>query len=419
MSDLAGIQKAIEDSNTAFTEFKKTNDAQIELLKKGQAVPEDMKAKLDTIATAMSEHKATIETLETKLKRPLVGGDGKPVDQVAEDHRNAFKGYLQNGSVYDESKMQYASGLSLKSMSASSGPDGGFAVPKVIDGMIESTIVNISPIRSIAQVVQISTQDYHKLVNFHGSSLSGWVGEKAARTSTNTPQFADVSPAMGEVYANPQATQVMLDDVFFNAEQWLAEEVALEFARAEGAAFISGTGVNQPMGFLSGAAPVTTADATRAFGTLQYTGTGASGAFKTLTSTVNPADDLFTVVSLLKAGYRQNSRWVLNKATLFQIMGFKDYQGRYVFSPTSAPGTADTILGYPIVEAEDMPTYSTASAFAVAFGDFKRGYLIADRVGTRVIRDPFSNKPYVGFYTTKRLGGCLLNSEAIKLIKFI
>ena len=418
MSDLADIQEAIEDSNRAFEEFKKNNDTQIELLKKGEHDPADLKAKLDAITTSMAENKATIETLEAKLKRPLVGGDGKPVDQAAEDHRKAFKGYMTRGDKYDESGMQYSAGLSIKSLSASSGPDGGFAIPKVIDGMIESLIVNVSPIRGISQVVQISTQDYHKLVNMHGSSLSGWVGEKSARTATGTPQFADVAPAMGEIYANPQATQQMLDDVFFNAEQWLADELALEFARAEGAAFISGTGVNQPMGFLSGPAPVTTADATRAFGTLQYNGTGSSGAWRTVSGTVNPVDDLIVLASNLKAGYRQGARFVMNKATLFSTMGLKDYQGRYVYNPVTAPGVEDTILGYPITEAEDMPTYSTASAYAIAFGNFHRGYLIADRIGTRVIRDPFSNKPYVGFYTTKRLGGCVLNSEAIKLLKF-
>ena len=262
---------------------------------------------------------------------------------------------------------------------------------------------------------QISTQDYHRLVNKHGMN-SAWVGETAARPATNTSQFADIAPPMGEIYANMQATQVMLDDVFFNADQWLAEEAATEFSRAEGAAFVSGNGIAQPMGFLS--APVAaTADATRTFGTLEYFPTGAAGAFKTLSSTVNPADDLFTLVSKLKAGYRKNAVFVMNKATLFQVMGFKDYQGRYVYNPATAPGMQDTLLGYPIVEAEDMPAIA-ANSYSIAFGNFGRGYLVVDRMGTRVIRDPFSNKPYVGFYITKRVGGSVLNSEAIKLLKF-
>jgi len=163
---------------------------------------------------------------------------------------------------------------------------------------------------------------------------------------------------------------------------------------------------------------VATGDATRTFGQIEFVGTGASGAFKTLTSTVNPADDLYTLIGKLKAAYRQGAVWVMNKSVLFTIAAFKDYQGRYVFTPTAAPGVPDTVLGYPVTEAEDM-TNLAANSYSVAFGNFKRGYLIVDRVGTRVIRDPFSNKPYVGFYTTKRVGGAVVNSEAIKLLKFI
>ena len=216
--------------------------------------------------------------------------------------------------------------------------------------------------------------------------------------------------------SNPQATQQMLDDVFFNAESWLAEQIATEFARAEGAAFVAGTGVNQPKGFLT-YATAATGDATRAFGTIEIVGTGSSGAWKTLSGTVNPVDDLFTLVSKMKAAYRQGSVWVMAKSSLFEVMAQKDYQGRYVFNPTTAPGVEDTLLGYPIVEAEDMPVRA-ASSLSLAFANFKQGYLIVDRVGTRVIRDPFSNKPYIGFYTTKRVGGAVTNSECIKLLKF-
>lgn len=417
MSDLSEVTKAIEASNKAFEEFKKSNDAQIDLLKKGAHVPDDLKAKIEATATAMAEQKNIIETLEAKLKRPHFGVDGKQVDEKSEEHRTAFKGYIQRGVQYDQMGMQYAQGIDVKALLGGSGPDGGFAIPKVIDGMIDATIVNVSPIRGIASVQQISTPDFHKLVNVHGTS-SGWVGETQSRAATNTPTLVDIVPPMGELYANPQATQQMLDDVFFNAEQWLAEEVALEFARAEGAAFVNGTGVNQPRGFTT-YTTAATADASRAFGTLEHTVTGANGAFKTLSSTVNPADDLFTLVSLMKKGYRNGSKFVMSKATLFKIMGFKDYQGRYVFSPAAAPGMEDTILGYPIVEAEDMIDYSSSTyGLAIAFGNFKLGYLVVDRIGTRVIRDPFSNKPYVGFYTTKRLGGSVVNSEAIKFLKF-
>ena len=404
------VLDAIEASNRAFEEFKKVNDQRLDELKKNGATG-DLQAKLDKIQNDMAEHKAALETFQAKATRPGFG-TGEPTNKAEAEHKEGFLRYMRKGrdeGLADLESKAYA-------WSTNAGADGGYAVPKVIDGMISSLAVNISPIRSIASVVQISTTDYHKLVNKRGTA-SGWVGETDSRAATNSSQLADIKPTMGELYAFPQATQQMLDDVFFNAEQWLADEVATEMARAEGAAFITGDGTNKPTGFLAGSTAAT-ADATRTFGVLEHVATGANGAFKTLTSTVNPADDLFLLVSKLKAAYRNGAGWVVPKATLFAIMAFKDYQGRYVFSPTTAPGLQDTILGYPVTEAEDMPAYTTTGALGVAFGNFKLGYLIADRIGTRVVRDPFSNKPYIGFYCTKRVGGALVNSEAIKVLKF-
>ncbi len=439
MSDMSELTAAIDASNRAFEAFKTANDAQIASLKAGLAVPADLQTKIDLIVKDFGAQKTLIETLEAKMKRPQFGADragaayffngrelkGYVDTEAQQAHRKGFEGYMRknrgtNGELFDAEVKAWSSLLGISEMeykasSISSGPDGGFAVPKVIDAMIDATIVNISPIRGLARVQQISTPDFHKLISIHGTA-SGWVGEKATRPATATSQFEDINPPMGEVYAFPQATQTMLDDVFFNAESWIAEEVALEFARAEGAAFVNGTGVQQPRGFLT--YPVAaTADATRAFGTIEISNTGSNGAFKTTTSTVNPSDDLFTVVSRMKKGYRPGCVWVMNKTTLFKVMAFKDSVGRYIFNPTSAPGVEDTILGYPVTEAEDMPDYTTTAALAIAFGNFQRCYLIVDRIGTRVIRDPFSNKPYIGFYTTKRLGGALTNSEAIKLLQ--
>jgi len=404
------IINAIEASNRAFEEFKRTNDARLDELKKGGATA-DMQAKMAAIQADMAEQKRVIEDMEAKAKRPHFGADGREINQAEAEHKQAFNSFMRKGKTDGLADLE----AKAYAWSTNSGADGGYAVPKVIDSTIDALAVNVSPIRALAQVVQVSTTEYHKLVNKHGTA-SGWVGETDARPATNTSVLADIKPTMGELYANPQATQQMLDDVFFNAEQWLAEEVALEFARAEGAAFITGDGTNKPTGFLAGATAAT-ADSSRAFGTIEHIATGTSGAWKTLSATVNPADDLFTVVSKMKAAYRAGSSWVTNKALLFEIMAFKDYQGRYVFNPTTAPGVADTILGYPVVEAEDVAAKG-ASSLSLAFGNFKLGYLIVDRIGTRVVRDPFSNKPYIGFYTTKRVGGALINSEAIKVLKF-
>lgn len=414
MSDLSEIAKAIEASNAAFGEFKSFNDARLIKLESDKAGQGDdmaaMHKSFDDFSLQTKAVKELLETMNAKANRQVfVGSDGREIPEIEAQHKSAFGTYVRKGVEFDKS-------IEQKALNISASGDGGFAVPKLVDANIDSLIVNISPIRSISSVQQILTSDFHKLVNIRGTS-SGWVGEQAARNATGTPSLVDIAPPMGELYANPQATQQMLDDAFFNVETWLADNLATEFARSEGSAFVSGTGVNQPRGFLSGPAPVATGDATRAFGTLECVGTGTSGAFKAVSATVNPVDDLYAVIGKLKAGYRAGSNWVMNKDTLFKVAAFKDYQGRYVFTPTSAPGVADAVLGYPVVEAEDMPNMA-AGSFSIVFGNFKMGYLIVDRIGTRVIRDPFSNKPYIGFYTTKRLGGTVTNSEALKVLKF-
>lgn len=409
MSENTEILGAIEKGNTAFEAFKAANEARLAKIEKGEGGQSDQMAVMvkafDEVTATQKSVKELIENMEAKSRRLNLGAQGQTEADVTE-HKAAFGKYMRKGVEFDLALEQKALAISTNS-----GADGGYAVPKVIDSSIDALVVNISPIRSIAKVIQIGTSDYHKLVNTRGTA-SGWVGEAAARPATGTPTLVDIKPTMGELYANPQATQQMLDDVFFDAESWLAGEVATEFARAEGAAFVSGSGTNQPTGFLT-PTYVATSDATRAFGQLQYIPTGAAGAF----ASSNPTDLFFSVAGSLKKGYRDGAKWVLNKAALFQVAAFKDASGRYIFTPVAAPNVPSNILGWEAVEAEDMPTVA-ANALSIAFGNFMQGYLIVDRIGTRVIRDPFTNKPYIGFYTTKRVGGIVVNSEAIKAVKF-
>nr|WP_232318440.1 phage major capsid protein [Sphingomonas sp. TDK1] len=309
----------------------------------------------------------------------------------------AFDGYLRGG-------------VETKALSGASGAEGGYAVPREIDAQIDGTLQAISPIRGIAKVVRVGSGGYRKLVASGGFD-SGWAAETAARPITATPVFNEVAPPFGELYANPAASQAMLDDAMFDVEAWLAGEIAREFAQSEGTAFVSGTGVNQPKGFLT-SPTATTADAARAFGTLQYLATGAAGAFA-----ANPEEKLIDLVQALRAPYRQGASWVMNSATLARIRKFKTSDGQLLWQPGIAAGQPATLLGYPVVEAEDMPDIA-ANAFAVAFGNFQAGYLIAERGETQLLRDPYSNKPFVHFYATKRLGGMVSNSEAIKLLKF-
>ncbi len=303
------------------------------------------------------------------------------------------------------------SGMELKAADNSSSGAGGFAVPREIDEEIQRTLVARSPIRAIANVVRVGSSNYRKLVA-NGGTPSGWTGFEAARPETTTPTFSEIVPPSGELYANPAASQQMLDDAAFDVEQFLATEIATEFARAEGKAFVSGTGVNQPLGFLTSPTAIT-ADPARAMGTLQTIGTGVAGAFPT----ASPQDKLLDLIQTLRQPYRQGAVFVMNSATAAIIRKFKTSDGAFIWQPGLMSGQSATLLGYPLIEAEDMPDVA-ASSLSVAFGNFKSGYVIAERGETSILRDPYTHKPYVHFYATKRVGGIVCNSEAIKLLRF-
>lgn len=360
---------------------------------------------------AITELRTDVDGLKTQMAdiskvsaRPALAGnaDGVKGMMTSAASQDFVNKYLRRGDH---------AGVELKSFSGASGPEGGFAVPQEIDALIGRTLKNISPIRSIATVVQTGSAGYRKLVT-NGGTPSGWVSETAGRPETGTPNFNEIAPPTGELYANPAASQAMLDDAAFDVEAWLADEIAREFAQAEGAAFVGGSGVNQPRGFLN--APVTDElDDIRAFGSLQYIPSGAAGAF----AGADGEDALVDLVHALKPAYRQGANFVMNSTTLAQIRKFKTTDGAFLWQASLASGQPDTLLGYPVVEAEDMPDVA-ADSLSIAFGNFRAGYLIAERSATSILRDPFTNKPFVHFYATKRVGGQVMNSEAIKLMQF-
>ncbi len=397
----------IEQTARAFEEFKKANDARLDKIEKAGATG-DLDAKLAKIEEDLSTAlglKAELARIEAKSNlQGLFSGD-KP-------EKTAYKSAFFDRFVRKGEDSAELKDLMRKAWSIGTPADGGYALPEELDRTIEKMLRNVSPVRSVANVVQVGTSDYKKLVNVNGIA-SGWVGETAARPATNTSQFAEVAPPMGEVYANPQVTQHSLDDMFFNVEQELQDQLMEEFAVAEGAAFVSGNGTNKPKGFLAYTTAATD-DSLRAFGTIEHVATGVAGDF----AASNKADILFTLVSKLKQGYRAGSVWMMNKGLLFEILKFKDTSGQYLWQPSlQASGISLNLLGFPVVEAEDMPA-KAADALAIAFGNFRRAYTVVDRMGIRMLRDPYSNKPYVGFYTTKRVGGAVVNSEAIKVAKF-
>lgn len=400
------VEVKLDAINRAFEEFKSKQDTVLaDEIKRGTA---DVvrKNEVDAINAEITKLSDELKALEAKSNRPGAGADGLNDDEA--EHKSAYNDWMRKGVGESELAALEAKAFAT---TTNGGADGGYAVPKVIDQAIVKKLVDLSPVRQVATVVAIGTSNYKRLADIGGTS-SGWVGETAARNATNTPQLAEISPTMGELYANPQATQVMLDDVQFDAESWLAASVAEEFARAEGAAFISGDGTNKPTGFLAGT-PVATADAGRAWGVLQFVASGQAAA---LPAANTYADKYIEIVHSLKAGYRQGAVWMCNKTMLGELRKVKTSDNAYLWQPSVQAGTPATFLGYGVVEAEDMPAVG-ANAFPLAFGNFGTGYLIVDRMGVRTLRDPYTNKPYVGFYTTKRVGGVVQNSEAIKLLK--
>jgi HK97 family phage major capsid protein len=356
----------------------------------------------DAVVAALREEmgalRARVDAQVVAAGRPALAGA-----QVKSEEGAAFvEQYLRKG---------LSSGIELKSVSGASSAAGGYAVPREIDAAIDEALVAISPIRRVANVVKVGTSGYRKLITT-GGVASGWVAETAARPETGTPTFREFVPPSGELYANPAASQAMLDDAAFDVESWLANEIATEFARAEGAAFVNGNGTNRPQGFLT-YTTTNEVDSSRAWGSLQYVASGAAGAF----AASNPQDKLVDLVQSLRSPYRQGAVFAMNSSTLASIRKFKTSDGAFLWQPALSEGRADTLLGYPVIECEDMPDVA-ANTLSIAFGNFRAGYLIAERSETQIVRDPYTNKPYVNFYAVKRIGGGVVNSEAIKVMKF-
>ena len=319
------------------------------------------------------------------------------------EHKAAFEAYVRGG---EEDGLRR---LERKALSVGVPADGGYLVPDETEREIGRRLTAASPIRAIAGVRQISANVYKKPFAITGAA-TGWVGETDARTETNSPTLAELEfPAM-ELYAMPAATATLLDDSAVNIDEWIASEVETAFATQEGTAFVTGDGTNKPTGLPSA---TKIAEASWAWTKIGYIVTGVSGAF----AASNPSDNLVDLVYALKSGYRQNATWVMNRKTQAAIRKLKDADGNYIWQPAAVAGGTASLMNFPIAESEDMPDID-ANTYSVAFGDFRRGYLIVDRVGVRVLRDPYSAKPYVLFYTTKRVGGGVQDFDAIKLLKF-
>lgn len=379
----------------AFEEFKAANDARLAAIEKKRA-DVLLEEKVDRIDRALAEQKSLIERAALAGRRP-----GLAADPAVSEHKSAWSAYLRRGDVSALTQFE------AKALSAGSDPDGGYVAPPELDRMIESRLKQVSPMRSIATVRVTGANVFKKPISLTAAG-TGWISETGARTQTSTPTLAMLEFPTAELYANLAATQTLLDDTFVNLEEWIAGEVEEAFAGQERAAFVNGDGDNKPKGFLN---YDMVAEASHVWGKIGYIATGVDGGF----ATSDPVDDLIDLIYTPKPQFRQNARFVMNRKTVSAVRKLKDGDGHYVWAPDEAGGSS--LLGYPISELEDMPDIAT-DAFSIAFGDFARGYLIVDRAGVRVLRDPYSAKPYVLFYVTKRVGGGVQNFDAIKALKF-
>lgn len=396
------VREAMDEFLSAFEDFKSANDERLGELERKLTADVVSEEKVARINEALDRQKKKLDELTLAARRPELSGNAE-TGLASREHKRAFERYVRKGEAHE------LRGLEAKALSTQPDPDGGYLVPVETERMIDRIVSEVSPIRAIAGIRQIGSSSYKKPFAL-GGLQTGWVGETEARPQTATPSLAEIEfPAM-ELYAMPAATPTLLDDAAVNIDQWLAEEVQTAFAEQEGAAFVGGDGVKKPRGFLD---YERVADNAWEWGKLGFVATGNEGAFPTS----NPGDKLIDLIYAVKSGYRANGRFVMNRSTQAAIRKFKDTDGNYLWQPGLAAGQPPTLLNFPVTEAEDMPSIA-ADAPAIAFGDFRRGYLIVDRLGIRVLRDPYSAKPYVLFYTTKRVGGGVQNFEAIKFLQF-
>lgn len=401
---------AMHEMMAAFEAFKGANDARLDEIERKRSADALLEEKVARIDQAVASAQARLDRVVSEGRRPGIESDGRHPSVPAvgratsplhgEETKAAFDGYLKTGASF---------GLELKAGLSTASNSAGYVVPEQTERAIERRLMAGSPMREIATVRTVGAGVFRKPVSTAGVA-SGWVAETAARPETDPATLALLEFPSADLYANPAATQSLLDDALIDLDEWLAAEVEDAFAAQETQAFVTGDGVNKPKGFLS--YPIV-ADASAVWGEIGSVASGAAGAF----APNSPTDRLIDLVYAPKAQYRPNGRFLMNRKTVSAVRKFKDADGNYIWQPAQRAGETASLLGYRVIEIETMPDIAANSA-AIAFGDFQRGYLIVDRAGVRVLRDPYSAKPYVLFYTTKRVGGGVQNFDAIKVMKF-
>ncbi len=403
MIDMTEIHAATDTLARAFEEYKSVNDrrlSDIERRGSSDVLNDEQLSRMDTSINRLQDD---ISGLKTSMMRPGKGGFAPALES---GHKQAFLNYVAKGH---EAGLQ---SFETKALEVINNAEGGYMVPPEMSDRIVSRQFDTTPMRKIATVMSISS-DAVEMLRDTAEPAAQWISELLPRPDTNDNGLGRIRIPVHELYAQPKATQKLLDDAFVNVEEWLINKVAAKFARAENNAFVVGDGIGMPRGFTSYAAQVTD-DPGRPWGTLQYVPTGVNGGF----ATSNPADVLFDLMHKLKVGYHPDAVWIMPRAVSDMIRKFKENTTQaYIWQPGLQQGTPATLLGFPVVLGEDMPAIGTGS-FSLAFGNFKEGYTIVDRIGMRILRDPYTGAPFIKFRCTKRTGGDVVNFEAIKLLSF-
>lgn len=379
----------------------------------------EMREKQDKDITELRER---LEGIEALRDRPSLGTKDGNFTADEREHKDIFTKWLRRpGDASMQRQLAEAqSELERKTVTVNIGTsaDGGYAVPAIIATAIESRVVQQNPFRSLVRVDQAGSSSYTALVS-RNSAGSGWVGEAGSRTATDASTLIECAPTFGTVYAFPSATEESMQDIFFDVGAWLTQEAADAFSAAEATAIVSGSGSSQPSGFLH-TSPASTDDGAspeRAVTALEYLPMTANSASPYAFS----ADDLIALSMSLKDGYYLggNVAWVMRRSTAAVIRKLKDSYGQYLLQTSLVQGTPDMLLGYPVKYTDAMPAHS-AGNYPIAFGNWSRGYLLADRVGSMAITvdSNISTPGYVKFYMRRRVGGKVLNNEAVKVLKY-
>lgn len=394
--DHKDISEVAKELKASFEEFKSKNDKRIDAIESEKGRLAESVETLNGRLSELDELKSSLEAELAAVKRPA----GGVVNKDVAEHKSAFELFVRKGK--DDGLAE----LEQKAMQIGSDPDGGYAVPEELDRNIISALRDEVIMRQECNVVSVGTPNYKRLVNMGGTG-SGWVGETDARPETSTSKLGTIEPVWGEIYGNPAATQTMLDDAFFNVEQFITGELTTEFAAQEDAAFTSGDGSKKPKGLLAYGSD-DKADKERDWGKLQH--------LLLKKPTELTADEVMKLIYTLRKPYRNGAKFMMNNNTLFKVRTLKDSQGNYLWQPGLQLGQPSALLGYGIAENEQFADMA-AGAVPLAFGNFRRCYTILDRIGIRMLRDPYTNKPFVHFYTTKRVGSMMVDSNAVKLLK--